>query len=397
VIDVTNEPFPQFLQKTVLGPIGMTSSSFEQPQPNARAALTAAGYYADGSPVRGRWHIYPEMAAAGLWTTATDLAKFAIEIQETLAGRGHGVISPSMARQYVTEQKGGSGLGVGVQGTGRNLRFSHGGRDEGFDALLVAGAETGDGVAVMINANDNSRLMGRIRDYVERAWAFPNPSSPAGDAPSAIAPVRIDRDRLARYAGYYEAAENNMLPLVANADGSGMQVLIDGLPDETLLAMDTTSFGSSERAFRVTFMVDPRGAVTGVTLRPGDPRERRAPRVAPLPSALQPKPDPDASLAKRISTALDAMRQGGEALAAAPDVTAGAKQDFGPRPNATLGGVATATYVGEEDVAGRGIRRHGGDVARVRLYRMQAEDGLRYLLVHLTAAGAVTDYDVVQR
>jgi CubicO group peptidase (beta-lactamase class C family) len=109
MIDVTGQPFPQYMQKTVLGPIGMTGSSFEQPQPNARAALTAAGYYADGTPVRGRWHVYPEMAAAGLWTTPTDLAKFAIEVQETLAGRGHGVISPAMARQYVTQQKGGYG------------------------------------------------------------------------------------------------------------------------------------------------------------------------------------------------------------------------------------------------------------------------------------------------
>jgi CubicO group peptidase (beta-lactamase class C family) len=94
VLDVTGQPFPRFLQKTVLDPIGMTSSSFEQPLPNDFAARTAAGYYADGSPVRGRWHVYPEIAAAGLWTTPTDLAKWAIEIQETLAGRGHGVISP---------------------------------------------------------------------------------------------------------------------------------------------------------------------------------------------------------------------------------------------------------------------------------------------------------------
>jgi hypothetical protein len=374
----------------------MTSSSFEQPQSNARAALTAAGYYADGTPVRGRWHVYPEMAAAGLWTTPTDLAKFAIEVQETLAGRGHGVISPAMARQYVTDQKGGYGLGVGVQGTGRSLRFSHGGRDEGFDALLIAGAETGDGVAVMINANDNSRLMGRIRDYIERAWGF-GVAAPVGGAPTATVPARIDRSRLARYAGYYEAAENNMIALVANPDGSGMQVLIDGLPDENLLAMDSTSFGSNERAFRVTFTADGRGAVSGVTLRPGEPRERRAPRVTPLPSALQPMADADAALAKRISTALDALRQGGEALASAVDITPGAKQDFGRGANPALGGVATASYLGEEDVSGRGIRRHGGEVARVRLYRMQSEAGQRYLLVHLTAAGIVTDYDVVTR
>jgi CubicO group peptidase (beta-lactamase class C family) len=397
VVDVTGQPFPHFLQKTVLGPIGMTSSSFEQPLPNNLATRTAAGYNADGTPVRGRWHVYPEIAAAGLWTTPTDLAKWAIEVQETLAGRGHSVISPALARQFVTEQKGGSGLGVGVQGTGRNLRFSHGGRDEGFDAFLVAGAETGEGMAIMINANDNSRMVARIREYIERTWGFTGTPSASG-APSATAAVRIDRSRLAKYAGYYEASENNMVPLVPNPDGSGMQVLIDGLPDENLLATDSTTFGSNERAFRVTFTGDGGGAVTGVTLRPGEPRESRAPRVAPLPSSLQPQTDPDPAVATRISSALAAIRQGGEALAKAPDVTPGAKKDFsGGGENPALGGAATATYLGDEDVTGRGIRRHGGEVARVRLYRMQTEAGQRYLLVHLTASGMVTDYDIVSR
>jgi hypothetical protein len=395
MIDATGQPFPQYMQTTVLGPIGMTSSSFEQPLPAARANLTATGYYADGTPVRGRWHVYPEMAAAGLWTTATDLAKFAIEIEETLAGRGHGVVSPAMARQYVTEQKGGSGLGVGVQGTGRELRFAHGGRDEGFDASLMASAETGEGVAVMINANDNSRMIGRIRDYVERRWGFA--ALPTRPAPAATVPARIDASRLAKYGGYFEASENNMLALAANPDGSGMQALADGLPDENLLAMDSTSFGSSERAFRVTFTTDGSGAVTGVTLSPGGPRERRAPRVAPLPSTLAPHADPDPALAARISAALGAMRDGGAALTSAADVTPGAKQDFGSAGNAALADAALAVYLGEEDVAGRGIRRHRGEVSRVRLYRMRTKNGERYLMVHLTAEGAVTDYDILLR
>jgi CubicO group peptidase (beta-lactamase class C family) len=395
VVDVTGEPFPQYMQKTVLGPIGMTSSSFEQPLPNARAALTAAGYYADGTPVRGRWHLYPEMAAAGLWTTPTDLAKFAIEVQETLAGRGHGVVSPAMARQYITEQKSGYGLGVGVQGAGHALRFSHGGRDEGFDALLIAGAETGDGVAIMINANDNSRLMGRVREYVERAWKFSD--LPPAPTPSASTAARIDRSRLPRYAGYYEASENNMVAMVADPNGTGMQLLVDGLPDETLLAMDSVTFGSSERAFRVAFDMEGHGAVTGATVRPGEPRQQRAPRVAPLPSSLAPTPEPDPAVAKHIRAALDALRQGGEALAASADVTPGAKQDFGRSANPALGAATTAVYLGQEDVTGRGIRRHGGEVARVRLYLMETDKGRRYLFVHLTPAGIVTDYDIVMR
>jgi hypothetical protein len=116
-----------------------------------------------------------------------------------------------------------------------------------------------------------------------------------------------------------------------------------------------------------------------------------------LPSSLDPRPDPDPALGKRIAAALEALRQGGDALAGAPDVTPGAKQDLGSGANPALGSAGTAMYLGEEDVSDRGIRRHGSEVARVRLYRMQTPTGQRYLFVHLTAAGTVTDYDVVSR
>ena len=397
VIDVAGIPFPRFMEETVLGPIGMTSSSFEQPQPPVRAALTAAGYYADRRPVLGRWHVYPELAAAGLWTTATDLARFAIEIQETLAGRGHGIISPSMARQYVTEQKGGSGLGIGVSGSGRTLSFSHGGRDEGFDAQLVAFAETGQGAAIMINANDNSRFMRRILDFVGRAWGWPRQGSPA-DPAAAAGGARLPAAQLARFAGYYETAENQMTTLVPSGDGAGLHSLVDGLPDEIFVSLDSVRFGSVERGLRFAFTLNPAGAVTAAVLRPGEgPREHRAPRVAPLPSSRSPAPDPDPALSTRITAALDAIRQGGKALADAERVTPGAKKDFGAGHDPALEGLGALTYLGEEDVSGRGIHRHGGDVARVRYFAVTTAAGKRYLLVHLTAEGSLTDYDVVER
>ena len=390
VIDATGQPFPQYMQTAVLGPIGMTSSSFEQPPPSMLAARTASGYYADGSAVRGRWHLYPEMAAAGLWTTPTDLARFAIEIQETLAGRGHGVVSQAMARQYVTEQKNGYALGVGVYGTGKSLRFGHGGRDEGFDALLDAGAETGNGVVVMINANDNSPMKTRIRDWVARAWQFHDGATTI-PGPAATVAARIDPKRLAAYAGYYEASENNMVALADNAEISGLQILVDGRPAEDLLALDSVRFGSSDRPFRIAFD-EAGGAVTGVTWALGEQRARRIPRVAPLPSSLQPRAESDPALAARMWAALRAMQAGGSGVAAAPDVAPGAKIPY-QRGGPPLADFANAAYLGEENVTGRGIRRHGGEVARVRLYR--AQSGPRYLMVHLTAAGAVTDYDIL--
>ena len=106
------------------------------------------------------------MAAAGLWTTPSDLARFAIGVQEALAGKSAKTLSPAMARQMLTEQKNDYGLGVSVEGSGTALRFGHGGRDEGFDARLVAYAETGQGAAIMINANDNSQMISRILEAI---------------------------------------------------------------------------------------------------------------------------------------------------------------------------------------------------------------------------------------
>ena len=127
----------------MLTPLRMAASTYEQPLPKDRGAAAATGYYANGKQVEGKWHIYPEMAAAGLWTTASDLARFAIDIQQALAGKSNPIISQSMTRQMLTVQKGNSGLGLGLDGSGKTLRFSHNGRDEGFDAFMMAYAESG--------------------------------------------------------------------------------------------------------------------------------------------------------------------------------------------------------------------------------------------------------------
>jgi Beta-lactamase len=152
----------------------MTASTYEQPLPEDRAALAATGHYANGKAVEGKWHIYPEMAAAGLWTTASDLARFAIGIQEALAGKSNPVISQSMTRQMLTVQKGSSGLGLGLDGNGKTLRFSHGGRDEGFDTYLTAYADSGQGVVIMINANDNSGAVNRMVAAVGMEYHWPD-------------------------------------------------------------------------------------------------------------------------------------------------------------------------------------------------------------------------------
>jgi CubicO group peptidase (beta-lactamase class C family) len=77
--DVTGMPFDKLMQKTVLHPFGMSDSSYEQPLPKSKLVKIALPYRRNGTPVRGGPHVYPELAAAGLWTTPSDLARYGIE------------------------------------------------------------------------------------------------------------------------------------------------------------------------------------------------------------------------------------------------------------------------------------------------------------------------------
>lgn len=175
LIDVTRQPFPEFMRKTVLEPLGMLASSYDQPLPGARAALTASGYYTAKKPVPGRWHIYPEMAAAGLWTTPSDLARYAIGLQEMLAGRRpNPIISQALVREMVTLQKNDDGLGVFLTGKDKTLQFWHNGRDEGFDAVMTAYVERGQGAVVMINANDDTSVSARVMTAIADAYQWPD-------------------------------------------------------------------------------------------------------------------------------------------------------------------------------------------------------------------------------
>jgi hypothetical protein len=389
MIDVTGQPFPEYMRRTVLDPIGMAHSSYEQPLPPALAAMTAGGQYADQTPVKGRWHIYPEMAAAGLWTTPTDLARFAIAVQLAYAGKSSRVISPAMAHQMLTEVKDGDGLGVFLQGTGNALTFSHGGRDEGFDAFLIATASTGQGLAVMINANDDSRMTDRLVDFVAKKYHWPSASS---YVPPVASAVQVAPAQLQAYTGRYELSNNNMITFVV-ADGR-LSLLAGGLPDEEFVALGGDRFASMDRPLRVTFMRDGAQAITGLTWVNGD-RTRVVPRVGPLVSMLPRQPDPDPAFTARVDATLRALMQGGDAVASASALTAGARRDFGRRPWPPVAGYRGVAYLGAQDVEGRNLERHDSPVARIAYYTLTTAAGQQSLLVYVTKDGLITDFDNV--
>jgi CubicO group peptidase (beta-lactamase class C family) len=170
MIDVTGKSFPEYMAEAVLKPLGMMSSTYEQPLPREMMSSAATGYAIGGEAIAGRWHVYPEMAAAGLWTTASDLARFVIGIQQSLSGGANRIISQAMTRLMLTAQSGKHGFGVYLEGTDKTLRFYQGGRNKGFDTFLMAYANTGKGLVILSNTNDDSGMFTDVVKSVAKEY-----------------------------------------------------------------------------------------------------------------------------------------------------------------------------------------------------------------------------------
>lgn len=228
--DLTGEDFPALARRLVLEPAGMSRSTYEQPLPAPRAGEAAAGHKLDGQMVPGRWHVYPEMAAAGLWTTPTDLLRWAIAIADAWSGRPGAILSRELAREMLTVQKGPTGLGPFLEGSGRALNFGHGGANEGYRAQLIFFPETGQGAAVMTNGDNGGTLAEEVLFAIAAEYGWPE------HAPREVEPLPLDSATRASVAGRYELKTPVQAAILVTADSSGLHLEVPGfVPREELV------------------------------------------------------------------------------------------------------------------------------------------------------------------
>jgi CubicO group peptidase (beta-lactamase class C family) len=206
--DVTGGTFPDLMQKNILGEIGMKNSTYQQPLPEAFQSNASPGNRGDGSKIEGNWYTYPEMAAAGLWTTPVDLAKYMIEVQRSYKGRSNKILSREMTIQMLTQQAENQGLGPGVRGNGDSLTFSHGGANEGFRCMLFGFANTGKGFVIMTNSDNGSAVTWEIIRAIDEVYNW-NIFKPA-----VRKVIDINPDSLQRFAGIYQMNPEYTLHIV---------------------------------------------------------------------------------------------------------------------------------------------------------------------------------------
>jgi CubicO group peptidase (beta-lactamase class C family) len=262
--DVTGKPFPALMQELVLGPAGMTHSTFEQPLPAARAGEAARAHDGEGETIPGGWHVYPEMAPAGLWTTPSDLARWAIAIADARAGRSKALLSQATAAQMLTKVKDDIGLGPYVSGSGRSLEFGHGGSNVGFHCTLTMYPEIGAGAVVMTNGEEGAQaLLGEIRLAVAAEYGWPD------SAPMRVTAIELSAASAAGVAGSYVLQGGPGGTAEVRQEGGRLVLHAPRLLEQELIPQSESEFVMGALGWRVTFKREAGGKATGMTVYGG--------------------------------------------------------------------------------------------------------------------------------
>ncbi|MFV2120932.1 serine hydrolase [Streptomyces sp. Act-28] len=153
--DATGEPFDALMRRVVFEPFAMADSSFDQSFPERSGRPVALGHDEEGRPLPGGWRQWPDTAAAGLWTTATDVARALLEIRRSRLGRPPALLDADAAEQLLTPGHPHSayGLGAVVDDLGSDTQFGHGGSGAGYHALAMCRIGAGTGFVVLTNGD----------------------------------------------------------------------------------------------------------------------------------------------------------------------------------------------------------------------------------------------------
>jgi len=275
LIDRVNKPFPEIMQETVLEILGMAESTYEQPLPETLASQAATAHHQKGKPIKGKWHTYPEMAAAGLWTTPTDLSRFVIEIMLSNAGKSNKVLTQSMVHQMLTDQNESVGLGIFLWDEGEDFRLSHGGGNKGFKCFLIAYPEKGQGAAIMTNGDNGSSLNPEILRSLAAEYGWKH------FQPSEKTVAEVEPGIYETYAGTYQFTPKSKITITKEGNrlfAEPVFVFPVGRSKCEIFPESETVFFLTKSDAIITFVRDKERKVTGLVLKQKN-QERKATKL----------------------------------------------------------------------------------------------------------------------
>jgi CubicO group peptidase (beta-lactamase class C family) len=268
--DVEGKPFPEILKEKVLAPLHMNNSTYDQPLQATQLKMAATGYLPDGTMTKGKRHTYPEMAAAGLWTTAEDLATFAINIQKTMQGDSGNVLSKAMTEKMLTPFVADFiGLGLFLNKRKEDIYFGHGGWDEGFSSEMIAHKTKGYGVVVLTNSNHPEFISEVIRSVANTyGWSNYVP---------VYKKTNMDTTKFAGITGRYKNFSDGLIT-VYNEGNRLYKKSLRGTPTE-LFQISDSSYITRESEDVIQFKTNPADGQFNILLVENGKQEYTHPRL----------------------------------------------------------------------------------------------------------------------
>lgn len=206
--DIEKFNFSESMQTHVLNPLKMNNSTYENPLPEKYHTMAATGYRENGQEVEGKWPIYPEMAAAGLWTTPSELIQYGIEIQQIINSKRDGIIEYKTALEMLSPGDNDHGLGPIV----KEYFFRHGGADEGFRASFIGWRNSPYAAVVMVNS-DNGAIIQEVMLAIAKEYGL------AGIEPTIKEVTEISFNELQKYVGQYDAGTSGIFEITLSDQG----------------------------------------------------------------------------------------------------------------------------------------------------------------------------------
>jgi CubicO group peptidase (beta-lactamase class C family) len=174
MIGIAQARFPDLMDRLVLKPAGMSNSTFAQPLPHERETQAVMGHFADGKEVLGGWHVFPEHAAAGLWSTPSDLANLLLAISRSWRGAISVFLLPETVREMLTPQNNRPyGLGAAIATSNGSLILMKRGQNIGYQAYLILLPGEGQGMVVMTNSDNGSILAEALIRRAAELYGWP--------------------------------------------------------------------------------------------------------------------------------------------------------------------------------------------------------------------------------
>ena len=259
LMDVLQKDFESIAQEYVFKPLQMSSSTFAQPLPIQFKQRFSYGYSA-ASWYTGKPYIYPQQAAAGLHTTATDLAKLIIAIQKSIVGKSN-FLSCKTANTLVAPQvqisNGGylEQMGVGAfllqqanNKTAEGKYFEHQGSNAGFISFAIGSVVNGNGAVILLNSGDDFNGFGiELRRSIALTYNWTN------FLPKQIEPITLQPNETNAYEGRYLKGKNEVVTIKAEKNylketiNNGKTIYVFPIAKDTVVFTDYNIKGYFDR------------------------------------------------------------------------------------------------------------------------------------------------------